>query len=169
MSALGDRASASEAAADRAEEEASVAMRSAETGVREEMEAEAVVKETESALSKALAELTFLETSYEEKDFESKAEKAKAKEKAQKEAEIAVRDALAAVNKTVQSPEAEGGLGKHSIQLFRICLLCFSGHSISSYGSKDPGWNPSQNMVVVGVSIHQVPMSGVASSCESTA
>lgn len=75
------------------------------------MEAAAVVKETESALSKALAELTFLETSYEEKDFESKAEKAKAKEKAQKEAEIAVRDALAAVNKTVQSPEAEGGLG----------------------------------------------------------
>ncbi|DBA99171.1 hypothetical protein WJX82_006091 [Trebouxia sp. C0006] len=110
VSALGDRASTSEAAADRAEEDASVAMRSAETGVREEMEAAAVVKETESALSKALAELTFLETSYEEKDFESKAEKAKAKEKAQKEAEIAVRDALAAVNKTVQSPEAEGGL-----------------------------------------------------------
>ncbi|KAL0022130.1 hypothetical protein WJX79_005559 [Trebouxia sp. C0005] len=110
VSSLGERASASEAAADRAEEEASVAMRSAETGVREEMEAAAVVKETESALSKALAELTFLETSYEEKDFESKAEKAKAKEKAQKEAEIAVRDALAAVNKTVQSPEAEGGL-----------------------------------------------------------
>jgi len=125
VSALGDRASASEAAADRAEEEASVAMRSAETGVREEMEAAAVVKETESALSKALAELTFLETSYEEKDFESKAEKAKAKEKAQKEAEIAVRDALAAVNKTVQSPEAEGGLGKHTIQLLCICLLCF--------------------------------------------
>ncbi len=117
VSALGDRASASEAAADRAEEDASVAMRSAETGVREEMEAAAVVKETESALSKALAELTFLETSYEEKDFESKAEKAKAKEKAQKEAEIAVRDALAAVNKTVQSPEAEGGLGKQTIHL----------------------------------------------------
>ncbi|KAL0018097.1 hypothetical protein WJX77_002629 [Trebouxia sp. C0004] len=108
VSALGDRASASEEAADRAEEDASLAMRSAETGVREEMEAAAVVKETESALSKALAELTFLETSYEEKDFESKAEKVKAKEKAQKEAEIAVRDALAAVNKTVQSPEAEG-------------------------------------------------------------
>ncbi|KAL0018096.1 hypothetical protein WJX77_002629 [Trebouxia sp. C0004] len=110
VSALGDRASASEEAADRAEEDASLAMRSAETGVREEMEAAAVVKETESALSKALAELTFLETSYEEKDFESKAEKVKAKEKAQKEAEIAVRDALAAVNKTVQSPEAEGGM-----------------------------------------------------------
>ena len=126
MSALGDRASANEAAADRAEEEASVAMRSAETGVREEMEAAAVVKETESALSKALAQLTFLETSYEEKDFESKAEKAKAKEKAQKEAEIAVRDALAAVNKTVQSPEAEGGLGKPAIQPFCIRLLRFS-------------------------------------------
>ncbi len=139
MSALGDRASASEAAADRAEEDASVAMRSAETGVREEMEAAAVVKETESALSKALAELTFLETSYEEKDFESKAEKAKAKEKAQKEAEIAVRDALAAVNKTVQSPEAEGGLGKHTILSCSASACCvFSGHSISSYGNKDP-------------------------------
>lgn len=130
MSALDDRASANEAAADRAEEEASVAMRSAETGVREEMEAAAVVKETESALSKALAQLTFLETSYEEKDFESKAEKAKAKEKAQKEAEIAVRDALAAVNKTVQSPEAEGGLGKPAIQSFYICLLRSSRHSV---------------------------------------
>ncbi len=124
MSALGDRASTSEAAADRAEEDASVAMRSAETGVREEMEAAAVVKETESALSKALAELTFLETSYEEKDFESKAEKAKAKEKAQKEAEIAVRDALAAVNKTVQSPEAEGGLGKCTIKSCSAFACC---------------------------------------------
>ena len=111
VSALGDRALASEAAADRAEEDASVAMRSAETGVREEMEAAAVVKETESALTKALAELTFLETSYEEKDFESKAEKAKAKAKAQQKAEIAVRDALATVNKSAQPAQADGASG----------------------------------------------------------
>lgn len=98
---LTDRAQAIAAAADRAEEDASVAMRRAETGVREEMEAAAVVKETESALTKALAELTFLETSYEEKDFESSAEKVKAKEKAQKQAEAAVKDALATVSASV--------------------------------------------------------------------
>ncbi len=92
-------------------------MRSAETGVREEMEAAAVVKETESALSKALAELTFLETSYEEKDFESKAEKAKAKEKAQREAEAAVKSALATVNASVQTPDVDGATGK---------LLCYA-------------------------------------------
>lgn len=101
VASLTDRAEAIAAAADRAEEDASVAMRRAETGVREEMEAAAVVKETESALTKALAELTFLETSYEEKDFESSAEKVKAKEKAQKQAEAAVKDALATVNASV--------------------------------------------------------------------
>ena len=104
VSTLTDRAAASLEAAEKAEEDASIAMRSAETGVREEMEAAAVVKETESALTKALAELTFLETSYEEKDFESKAEKVKAKEKAQKQAEAAVKDALATVNATVAGP-----------------------------------------------------------------
>ena len=107
-----DRAVASEAAADRAEEDASVALRSAAPGVREEMEAAAVVKETQSALSKALAELTFLETSYEEKEFESEAQKAKAKEKAQKEAQAAVKDALAAVNTTVQGPAANSNAGQ---------------------------------------------------------
>lgn len=107
-----DRAAASEAAADRAEDDASVAMRSAETGVREEMEAAAVVKETQSALSKALAELTFLETSYEEKEFESEAQKNKAKEKAQKEAQAAVKDALAAVNSTVQGPATNSNAGE---------------------------------------------------------
>ena len=112
VASLFDRAQASEAAAERAEEDASVAMRSAETGVREEMEAAAVVKETESALTKALAELTFLETSYEEKDFESKDEKAKAKEKAQKQAETAVKDALAAVNASVTGPAADGVVGE---------------------------------------------------------
>lgn len=108
-----DKADASEAAADRAEEDASVAMRSAETGVREEMEAAAVVKETESALTKALAELTFLETSYEEKEFESDAQKAKAKEKAQKQAQAAVKDALATVNSTNQAPSTDSSSGKH--------------------------------------------------------
>ena len=112
VASLFDRAQAIEAAAERAEEDASVAMRSAETGVREEMEAAAVVKETESALTKALAELTFLETSYEEKDFESKAEKAKAKEKAQKQAETAVKDALAAVNASVTGPAVDGVVGQ---------------------------------------------------------
>lgn len=107
-----DKVKASEAAADRAEEDASVAMRSAETGVREEMEAAAVVKETESALSKALAELTFLETSYEEKEFESVAQKTKAKEKAQKQAEAAVKDALATVNSTNQSPSSDSSAGE---------------------------------------------------------
>lgn len=112
VASLFDRAQASEAAAERAEDDASVAMRSAETGVREEMEAAAVVKETESALTKALAELTFLETSYEEKDFESKAEKVKAKEKAQKQAEAAVKDALAAVNASVSGPAVDGVVGE---------------------------------------------------------
>lgn len=123
VSALGDRAMASEAAADRAEEDASVAMRSAETGVREEMEAAAVVKETESALTKALAELTFLETSYEEKDFESKAEKAKAKAKAQQKAEIAVRDALATVNKSSQPAQADGASGGHTFSPVSFTLM----------------------------------------------
>lgn len=109
MASLTDRAQASEVAAERAEEDASVAMRRAETGVREEMEAAAVVKETESALTKALAELTFLETSYEEKDFESSAEKVKAKEKAQKQAEAAVKDALATVNASVTGSAADAG------------------------------------------------------------
>lgn len=90
-----------------------MAMRSAETGVREEMEAAAVVKETESALTKALAELTFLETSYEEKDFESKAEKVKAKEKAQKQAEAAVKVALAAVTANVSGPAVDGVVGEY--------------------------------------------------------
>lgn len=112
VTALGDRVTASEDAADQAEEDASVAMRSAETGVREEMEAASVVKQTESALSKALAELTFLETSYEEKEFESYADKAKAKEKAQKEAEAAVKNALASVNATVQTPDNNGATGE---------------------------------------------------------
>ena len=114
VSALDDRAVASEAAADKAEENASTAMRSAETGVREEMEAAAVVKETESALTKALQELTFLETSYEEKEFESKADMIRAKEKAQKEAQTAVKDALKAVNTNLQGPEqADGTAGQH--------------------------------------------------------
>lgn len=117
VASLFDRAQASEAAAERAEEDASVAMRSAETGVREEMEAAAVVKETESALTKALAELTFLETSYEEKDFESKAEKVKAKEKAQKQAEAAVKDALAAVTASVSGPAVDGVVGETSTSL----------------------------------------------------
>ena len=107
VSTLTDRAAANEAAAERAEEDASIAMRSAETGVREEMEAAAVVKETVSALTKALSELTFLETSYEEKDFESKAEKAKAKEKAQRQAEATVQDALATVNASVAGVAAD--------------------------------------------------------------
>lgn len=114
VSSQADRASASEAAADRAEEDASVAMRSAETGVREEMEAAAVVKETESALGKALAELTFLETSYEEKEFESEAQKAKAKDKAQKQAEAAVKDALASVNNTTPGAATDPNAGELS-------------------------------------------------------
>ena len=129
VASLFDRAQASEAAAERAEEDASVAMRSAETGVREEMEAAAVVKETESALTKALAELTFLETSYEEKDFESKAEKVKAKEKAQKQAEAAVKDALAAVNASVTGPAVDGAVGKFlQLQcLSEPCNCCLTG------------------------------------------
>lgn len=120
VASLFDRAQANEAAAEQAEESASLAMRSAETGVREEMEAAAVVKETESALTKALAELTFLETSYEEKDFESKAEKVKAKEKAQRQAEAAVKDALAAVNASVTGPAADGVVGTH------LCHPCLA-------------------------------------------
>ena len=117
---LAERASANEVAADQAEEKASLAMRSAETGVREEMEAAAVVKETESALTKALAELTFLETSYEEQEFESKADKAKAKEKAQREAEAAVKDALATVQASVATPELAGVLGEALLLLLTV-------------------------------------------------
>ena len=121
-----DKAAANEAAADRAEEDASVAMRSAETGVREEMEAAAVVKETESALTKALAELTFLETSYEEKEFESDAQKVKAKAKAQKQAEIAVKDALASVNSTTQqTATADPSAGElHLLLVYLYMCVC---------------------------------------------
>lgn len=136
-----DKAAANEAAADRAEEDASVAMRSAETGVREEMEAAAVVKETESALTKALAELTFLETSYEEKEFESDAQKVKAKAKAQKQAEIAVKDALASVNSTTQTATAHPSAGElHLLLVYLYTCVCRRKelHCFSSNGG--PRW-----------------------------
>ena len=57
-----------------------------------------------------------METSYEEKEFESKADKVKAKEKAQKEAEAAVKDALKSVNATVNPPEqGESAAGQSSV------------------------------------------------------
>lgn len=60
MGALGDRARAAEVMADKAEETAAVAMQRAGGAVRDEMEAAAVVKETQHALAKALQELRCL-------------------------------------------------------------------------------------------------------------
>ncbi|KAK9806323.1 hypothetical protein WJX72_010305 [[Myrmecia] bisecta] len=90
------RAEAAEAAAHRAEEIASAAMQAAEGAVREEMEAAAVAKSTQGAMSRALAELRDLESSFEESDDKNAKELARAKAKAQKEAEAALELALAA-------------------------------------------------------------------------
>ena len=60
MGALGDRAQLAELTADKAEETAAVAMQRAGGAVRDEMEAAAVVKETQHALAKALQELRCL-------------------------------------------------------------------------------------------------------------
>ncbi len=57
MGALEERHKAAEAAAEAAEETAAVAMQRAGGAVRDEMEAAAVVKETQHALAKALQEL----------------------------------------------------------------------------------------------------------------
>ena len=60
MDALQARARAAEVSADRAEQTAAVAMQRAGGAVRDEMEAAAVVKETQHALAKALQELRCL-------------------------------------------------------------------------------------------------------------
>ena len=70
------------------------------------MQASAVAKETQSALSKALAELTFLETSFEESDFETSQQRKQARKEAQKQAEVAVQDALDAVGAAARKAEA---------------------------------------------------------------
>ncbi len=65
-----------------------------------------MAKETQSALSKALAELTFLETSFEESDFETSQQRKQARKEAQKQAEVAVQDALDAVGVAARKAEA---------------------------------------------------------------
>jgi hypothetical protein len=60
VDALEARARAAEVGADRAEQTAAVAMQRAGGAVRDEMEAAAVVKETQHALAKALQELRCL-------------------------------------------------------------------------------------------------------------
>lgn len=60
VGALEERAQTAEAAADEAEETAAVAMQRAGGAMRDEMEAAAVVKETQHALVKALQELRCL-------------------------------------------------------------------------------------------------------------
>ena len=65
-----------------------------------------MAKETQSALSKALAELTFLETSFEESDFETSQQRKQARKEAQKQAEVAVQDALDAVGAAAQKAQA---------------------------------------------------------------
>ena len=65
-----------------------------------------MAKETQSALSKALAELTFLETSFEESDFETSQQRKQARKEAQKQAEVAVQDALDAVGAAARKAEA---------------------------------------------------------------
>ena len=94
-----------------------------------------MAKETQSALSKALAELTFLETSFEESDFETSQQRKQARKEAQKQAEVAVQDALDAVGAAARKAQASDATSANQVGclilpglLVSTCHLCFGYH-----------------------------------------